>query len=1217
MEKNHALVTVLPVVIVGKDRTRMTCEVIRNIHKQLTGSCNLYFILVSDRSHERHLPEIRMFCERELGIAIYALETPANRYGWGSAMNIGLEEAYKIAPYALVLDNDWILNRQIPELGKLCEILSSDEGDIGAITLKCPNEGRNLDYWEAEYKGVDFLFSHEKEGAPYAYPVEIGCQLISKRFHEKMQFLECENKTDNIEGHWIGRYRELQKEGFGLRQVNLASEKGTELNKPGCLFYHIGKHTQSGRERGMKIWPVPKEYEYLNEENETDKKKRKILFATNGDFLDATSPLRASLDILKDVADGEFYVVGKSLFGKEAFLNIFEYAIQNGYSHIIYSDADNFIVSKKNLMTAFDRFVKSGKTFAGCPDGGMFCHRNHNPNAINPFLMFVSVDGLRKYLKDGKLVFKGDWSHRETGWESVIEDYGKWRERTGFTNPFAKKIAGVLDDPDEARNYGSSQVCWTYKEKGGRFEPYYDIFLNLEDGDEIFYLNGGDWVGRGDESGLTSAIYCFEGEHDYSDERNVICLHSWFSRFCFEPKGEFEKKHRERITRLAKVARDWYGLDTIDWEKYFDGIYCLHYFPQSDKYEFIKNELRRVGILDSGIFEFKYTFPSPYDEIIFNAQKDNLFCPKPLYVNCCLGIRQILNEAIAFGRKRILILENDIAFLKDTGELKSMLEKMPADATLVQFDKYICEGHPLEIWNRICSEQDGDFVDIGNENFTSAGGIVLNEDGMRAMLREMDKRISATDQLYRFLPGKKYIARKNICIQVLHANSNCYSSCGLEAMHMVYRTININYSEYSVPESYGYGSYVLNGEVINPVKEEDVTGNVIGDRCKGRKKVSVYAIARNESKNVEKWYRSMSEADEVCVLDTGSTDDTVEKLRKLGAKVTVEKFDKWNSVEEYDELVRNGGNPWRFDKARNDSMDLVADDSEILVTTDIDEFIQPGWRKKLEDAWIAAEKAGKHPNCAGYKYIWWHSPDWKEQRSFEVHKISKKGSCRWTHMIHEILSYKEGDRPVWIPDLIVEHNQDMTKSRKSYLPMLAVEARDMPDNDRSAHYYGRELMYEKKWDEAIRELKRHLSLPSAGWRAERAASMRYIANCYAYKGDTEMQELWLWKCAQEDPNHREAAYALGELYMNRKDYRAACRAYEKCLSVKTRSREYISNETEWSGRPNFLYAQCLWWTGDWASAEGETMKALAMEPDNAEYRKQLDGMRATRKKYGR
>lgn len=65
-------------------------------------------------------------------------------------------------------------------------------------------------------------------------------------------------------------------------------------------------------------------------------------------------------------------------------------------------------------------------------------------------------------------------------------------------------------------------------------------------------------------------------------------------------------------------------------------------------------------------------------------------------------------------------------------------------------------------------------------------------------------------------------------------------------------------------------------------------------------KISVYAIAKDERKFCGRWMESMKEADEVVVLDTGSTDGTAETLRSLGAKVAVREI-----------------RPWRFDAARN------------------------------------------------------------------------------------------------------------------------------------------------------------------------------------------------------------------------------------------------------------------------------------------------------------
>lgn len=53
-------------------------------------------------------------------------------------------------------------------------------------------------------------------------------------------------------------------------------------------------------------------------------------------------------------------------------------------------------------------------------------------------------------------------------------------------------------------------------------------------------------------------------------------------------------------------------------------------------------------------------------------------------------------------------------------------------------------------------------------------------------------------------------------------------------------------------------------------------------------KVCVYAICKNEEVFVDRWYNSMKEADDIYVLDTGSTDNTFDKLKKLGVHVKKE-----------------------------------------------------------------------------------------------------------------------------------------------------------------------------------------------------------------------------------------------------------------------------------------------------------------------------------------
>jgi glycosyltransferase involved in cell wall biosynthesis len=92
-------------------------------------------------------------------------------------------------------------------------------------------------------------------------------------------------------------------------------------------------------------------------------------------------------------------------------------------------------------------------------------------------------------------------------------------------------------------------------------------------------------------------------------------------------------------------------------------------------------------------------------------------------------------------------------------------------------------------------------------------------------------------------------------------------------------------------------------------------------------KVAVYTIALNEAANAEHWAKSAVDADYRIVADTGSTDDTVERLTSNG--VTVHRI-----------AVR----PWRFDVARNTAMALIPSDVDVCCTMDMHRFLEPGWR---------------------------------------------------------------------------------------------------------------------------------------------------------------------------------------------------------------------------------------------------------------------------------
>lgn len=372
---------------------------------------------------------------------------------------------------------------------------------------------------------------------------------------------------------------------------------------------------------------------------------------------------------------------------------------------------------------------------------------------------------------------------------------------------------------------------------------------------------------------------------------------------------------------------------------------------------------------------------------------------------------------------------------------------------------------------------------------------------------------------------------------------------------------------------------------------------------KDKLKIVVYAIACNEAKFVDRWMESMREADEVVVLDTGSQDGTVEKLRNAGAKVETRTYAKWNTVADHNRIVaEKKETPWRFDVARNDSIDLakrLVPDADILVCTDIDEVLLPGWRKKLEKAWKAYEKKhGVAPTTAQYEYVWNFRTDGSDGTKFIYEKVHTPTAGRWTHPVHEVLAYGEGEkRMVRVDGMRLEHHADPTKSRGQYLSLLELSVAEAPDDDRNMHYLGREYMFRGMWDNAIKTLTRHLAMPRATWRAERAASMRYIARCWGRRGDAQRLEIWLRRAMLEEPTQREAALELAELMYAQKDWPALVRACEACLAVKERRMSYLTKAEAWGFRPYDLYSVGLWYTGQRELALLANAEAMRLAPN--------------------
>jgi glycosyltransferase involved in cell wall biosynthesis len=340
-------------------------------------------------------------------------------------------------------------------------------------------------------------------------------------------------------------------------------------------------------------------------------------------------------------------------------------------------------------------------------------------------------------------------------------------------------------------------------------------------------------------------------------------------------------------------------------------------------------------------------------------------------------------------------------------------------------------------------------------------------------------------------------------------------------------------------------------------------------------KVAVYTIAKNEEQFVEKWYESAKDADYLFILDTGSTDSTVKKARKLGINVEVQSF-----------------NPWRFDHARNAALDFLPDDIDMCIALDMDEVLLDGWRGEIEKA--ISDKVTR----PRYEYTW----SWKEDGSpgliYGGDKIHTRHNYVWKHPVHEVLSCTDNETQGWY-NIKIHHYPDSSKARSQYLPLLELSVKEDPNDDRNAHYYARELFFNRRYQEAAKEFKRHLSLPTATWKPERATSMRYLAKI----GYTQY---WLYRAIAECPERREPWVDLSYFYYEKQNFSLSFAFAEEALKIQDRPLEYLCEEVAWGYLPYDLAAISAFNLGLFEKAKKYGEIALSLNPEDERLKQNLE-----------
>lgn len=350
-------------------------------------------------------------------------------------------------------------------------------------------------------------------------------------------------------------------------------------------------------------------------------------------------------------------------------------------------------------------------------------------------------------------------------------------------------------------------------------------------------------------------------------------------------------------------------------------------------------------------------------------------------------------------------------------------------------------------------------------------------------------------------------------------------------------------------------------------------------------KVAVYTIALNEAANAERWANSAKDADYRVVADTGSTDDTVERLTKAG--VTVHRI-----------AIR----PWRFDVARNAAMALLPADVDVCCSMDMDRYLEPGWREKLEQAW----KTGTTALFCNQVYRA-SVEDPRILRSWPAKNFHARWGYRFKRPVHEALVYN-GTEVTGSCDVVMTEIQDLSKvTRGQYLPLMELAHKEDPNDAQIAFWLGREYMYGKRNEEAGKLLEHYLSLPTSTWTEERSEAMRYLARAQPVE-----KMRWLDRARSEAPHRREVWLELAEELHSASDWNGLFWACMNGIERTRRTGSYLDDANAWGFRLFDLGAIASWHLNAMDRAVDLGEKALRLDPANQRLKNNLEFFRRRR-----